>query len=211
VVLTRENELEHRYIAKRLLGRELRRNEVVHHINGNKTDNDLRNLCLMDREKHEYFHSWLIWKRKKSGAYPPFREQKRILEEEYGGTLLESLARSVSFTRGPSDSAHPDGSKRFKPVAPKGCDPDISKKIFDELREERKKLAAEKQLPVYIIFDNKTLYEMAETLPDTDELMLQIRGVGPNKHRMYGARFIAAIKRIKNEMKMDSKKKEDSA
>ena len=59
VVLSRQNELEHRYIAKQLLGRELKHNEVVHHINGRKTENEITNLCLMDREKHEHFHSWL--------------------------------------------------------------------------------------------------------------------------------------------------------
>src|ERR1039457_1543372 len=58
VVLSEENELEHRHIAKQKLGRDLKENEIVHHINGNKTDNQIRNLCLMDREKHEHFHSW---------------------------------------------------------------------------------------------------------------------------------------------------------
>lgn len=89
VVLTKFNELEHRYIAKQVLKRDLARNEIVHHINGKKTDNSVSNLCLMDREKHEHFHSWLMWKKKKSGKYPPFSDQRRILESEYGGTLLE--------------------------------------------------------------------------------------------------------------------------
>ena len=37
-VLTANNELEHRHIAKKILARDLRQNEVVHHINGKKTD-----------------------------------------------------------------------------------------------------------------------------------------------------------------------------
>jgi hypothetical protein len=91
VVLSHVNELEHRYIAKQMLVRELKQNEIVHHINGKKTDNRIWNLCLMDKEKHEHFHSWLRWKKEKSGSYPSFKDQKRALEEEYKGTLLENL------------------------------------------------------------------------------------------------------------------------
>lgn len=94
VFLTRENETEHRHIAKTLIRRRLARNEVVHHINGKKTDNRVWNLCLMDREKHEHFHAWLRWKREKTGRYPSLREQKRILVSEYRGTLLETVVPS---------------------------------------------------------------------------------------------------------------------
>jgi hypothetical protein len=80
-VLSESSELEHRHIAKLLLDRDLERNEVVHHINGCKTDNRVTNLCLMDREKHELFHSWLSWKRNKIGRYPSFRVQKRLLAD----------------------------------------------------------------------------------------------------------------------------------
>ncbi len=90
-VLTANNELEHRHIAKKILARDLRPNEVIHHINGKKTDNDVSNLCLMDHDKHEFFHSWLSWKKEKSGKYPTFYDQRRILVEEYGGMLLESF------------------------------------------------------------------------------------------------------------------------
>ena len=91
VVLAKFKELEHRYIAKQLLNRDLFSNEVVHHINGRKTDNQIENLCLMDKEKHEHFHAWLMWKNKKSGKYPTIRDQKRILESDYDGTLLENV------------------------------------------------------------------------------------------------------------------------
>jgi hypothetical protein len=91
VVLAEDNELEHRHVAKVVMGRDLYRNEIVHHINGKKTDNRTANLCLMDREKHELFHTWLRWKKEKSGRYPSFNDQKRILVNEYDGTLLENV------------------------------------------------------------------------------------------------------------------------
>ncbi len=94
VVLYQEDELEHRHIAKHILNRDLYQNEIVHHINGKKTDNVIGNLCLMDCEKHEHFHSWLRWKKEKSGHYPSIGHQKNVLEREYGGTLLENLTSS---------------------------------------------------------------------------------------------------------------------
>lgn len=92
VVLAPINQREHRHIAEQQMGRNLTPDEHVHHINGNKTDNEIENLCVMDHEKHELFHAWLRWKKEKDGFYPPLGDQKRVLVHEYGGTLLEHLA-----------------------------------------------------------------------------------------------------------------------
>ncbi|MEK2690668.1 HNH endonuclease [Bdellovibrio sp. GT3] len=95
VVLRKYDEFEHRFIAKRFLRRRLYHNEVVHHINGRKTDNALDNLCVMDRKKHDAFHSWLRWKKIKSGEYPSLQRQKRILVDEYHGILLTEKHTSL--------------------------------------------------------------------------------------------------------------------
>ena len=91
VVLTKSNELEHRFVAKQILGRNLMPNEVVHHLNGRRADNQISNLCLIDRENHELFHTWLRRKKEKNGHYPSFSDQNRILVAEYGGTLLKDF------------------------------------------------------------------------------------------------------------------------
>ena len=47
---------EHRWLMERHLGRKLLRHEHVHHINGNKSDNNLSNLTVMDESKHHQEH-----------------------------------------------------------------------------------------------------------------------------------------------------------
>ena len=50
--------LEHKYIVEKYIGRELKENEVIHHINENKKDNRIQNLWLFDSQnEHASFHN----------------------------------------------------------------------------------------------------------------------------------------------------------
>lgn len=65
--------------------------------------------------------------------------------------------------------------------------------LFERLRRLRSELAQEQNLPPYVIFSDKTLYEMAEEKPQTTLELLRIKGVGENKLAKYGAAFLAIL------------------
>ncbi len=50
---------EHRVIAENLLGRKLKTNEVVHHIDCNPKNNSIHNLIVLSRGKHTSLHRYL--------------------------------------------------------------------------------------------------------------------------------------------------------
>jgi hypothetical protein len=47
----------HRIVMEQRIGRPLKSNEVVHHINGNTFDNSIENLVIMDWSEHSKLHA----------------------------------------------------------------------------------------------------------------------------------------------------------
>jgi ATP-dependent DNA helicase RecQ len=67
--------------------------------------------------------------------------------------------------------------------------------LFELLKNLRKKLAKEKNLPPYVIFQDPSLEEMATTYPTTKDDMANINGVGMGKVVKFGRQFIDLIKK----------------
>lgn len=44
---------EHRVVMEKHLGRALNRSEIVHHIDGNRENNDISNLQVMSKREHD--------------------------------------------------------------------------------------------------------------------------------------------------------------
>lgn len=65
--------------------------------------------------------------------------------------------------------------------------------LFDRLRELRRTLALEHDVPPYVIFHDKTLAAMVVHRPLNPEQMLQINGVGAKKLESYGRAFLDLI------------------
>jgi ATP-dependent DNA helicase RecQ len=73
------------------------------------------------------------------------------------------------------------------------------KEIFEKLRTLRTRLAKEERLPSYCIFQDRTLREMARTLPGTSDQLLGVTGVGEVTMRKYGRQFLDLLKEIRQE------------
>lgn len=67
-------------------------------------------------------------------------------------------------------------------------------KLFEKLRALRLELAREENMPPYIIFNDKTLMEMAAKMPTSHTELLNISGVGERKYEKYGEKFLGLIK-----------------
>jgi ATP-dependent DNA helicase RecQ len=98
-------------------------------------------------------------------------------------------AGSVTFKSRSSGT----GGERSRP---EGTDPlgPAGETVFQHLRELRLELARSAGVPAYVVFNDRTLREMASRRPDTREELLEISGVGPAKLERWGAAFLEAIR-----------------
>ncbi len=69
----------------------------------------------------------------------------------------------------------------------------VDRALFEDLRALRKRIAAERGLPAYMVFGDETLRDMARRKPRDRRAFLAVKGVGETKAALYGQRFLALI------------------
>jgi ATP-dependent DNA helicase RecQ len=102
------------------------------------------------------------------------------------------LARDHDFT---TDIEDEETSSEKAPVNTKAYD----EKLFEILKTLRRKIAKEKDLPPYVIFQDPSLEEMATTYPTNKEELAQVNGVGMGKVNKFGKEFLEVIQQYVDE------------
>ena len=71
---------------------------------------------------------------------------------------------------------------------------EYDRELFEILRQTRKTLADEHDLPPYAIFPDKTLIDMASFFPQSEEGLQSMYGMGTRRYEKYGSIFLEKIR-----------------
>ncbi|UOR15883.1 DNA helicase RecQ [Qipengyuania aquimaris] len=117
-----------------------------------------------------------------------------LVPTEHGGLALGGSAREI--LKGEREVAIVVPPKRQHRGRRGGDEANpVGDPLFEALRELRRELAAEAQVPPYVIFHDSTLREMTAARPSSMAEMGRIGGVGGKKLEAYGERFLMEIAR----------------
>lgn len=109
----------------------------------------------------------------------PVKRIRTRASERAAGAPKNAAKSAVAKTSSPGDS---------------GDDlPPSARELFDRLRALRGEIAREHKVPAYIVFDDKTLRQIAVHRPPTLAAFGDLRGIGPVKTERFGPRFMAAL------------------
>ncbi|MEA1943700.1 MAG: DNA helicase RecQ [Pseudomonadota bacterium] len=84
--------------------------------------------------------------------------------------------------------------QRRQKVAALPEDADIDTDLLGALKTLRKTLAAERNVPAYVVFSDATLIDMCRIRPENLEDMGLVKGVGPKKQAEYGEAFLSVLR-----------------
>jgi ATP-dependent DNA helicase RecQ len=82
---------------------------------------------------------------------------------------------------------------RTEPAANRAGQVSCDEVLFDRLRQLRKRLADERNVPAYIVFSDLALRQMARDYPANEREFARISGVGEKKLHEFGSVFLAEI------------------
>ncbi len=123
------------------------------------------------------------------GFLEPTGEFNTLSITSSGRDLLKGDAAPRLSTAPTKETKKSPSKTREAKALPEGVDSGL----FEMLRQLRKEIAAEKKLPPYMIFGDATLAGLAAIRPDSVAAFRGVPGIGDNKAKHYGERFVAAI------------------
>lgn len=121
----------------------------------------------------------------KSWEYRSLCLTKKSLDILTGGQKLQLRKQEISADK--KDKKGKKDSSRSKEAV------HDRHELFDALKGLRNRLAREKNLPSYIVFNDKSLHDMCNLLPRNDNEFLMVHGVGQSKLENYGPMFLEVI------------------
>lgn len=131
------------------------------------------------------------------------REIMESLEEQgylytnpvHGAVILTERASSVLFH---DEKVTMQVHKRENIAEEKIANQRLDEGLLAALKALRTRIAREENVPVYIVFSNAALQDMAAKAPTTQTAFLEVSGVGKYKAERYGESFLTEIKRYKD-------------
>jgi ATP-dependent DNA helicase RecQ len=109
--------------------------------------------------------------------------------------------RAAKGARGAAPSTSGVTNAAPKTSAPKSSDEGLvfqdleDVRLYERLKELRKSISGELNIPAYLVFNDGTLREMAIRRPTTEQALLNISGVGQRKLARFGRLFLAELKK----------------
>jgi ATP-dependent DNA helicase RecQ len=116
-----------------------------------------------------------------------------LIATEHGGLRLAGDAKAILKGERSVEIVQPPPTRKER--RRRDTPNPVGDPLFEALRELRREVAAEAQVPPYVIFHDATLREMAALRPASVAELGAISGVGAKKLEAYGDAFLAAIRR----------------
>ena len=147
----------------------------VYGIVDDYTDGDIREISgmLLDRG--------LLYKNSEEYATLGVSEEGRAFLKNRERLVLNRPKKSEPERESATASGHSRGTIEYDHA------------LFEKLRALRRRIASEKAVPPYVVFGDAALQQMAHYIPQSEESLLSISGVGEVKLEQYGDDFLAVI------------------
>jgi ATP-dependent DNA helicase RecQ len=117
-----------------------------------------------------------------------------LVATEHGGLKLGGDARAILKGERTVEIVRPVPTRKESRRREQAPNP-VGDPLFEALRTLRRELAAEAQVPPYVIFHDATLREMAAARPSSLRELGDIPGIGARKLEAYGDAFLAVVRR----------------